>query len=79
MSKLVIKSTEKFRKANKKTSAVALEPNCPDLSVNIDPVKRENPLVNGQKIIDALYGDIPDKYRFKEQEETEKDTFVYIL
>lgn len=74
MPKLVIKSTESFKKANKKTSAVALLAERPNLNDNQKPSKSEKPLVSEKEMIKTLYGDIPDKYRFKKYEETEGES-----
>lgn len=69
MSALDIKSTESFKKANKKTIAVALD----NLTTPINNRIIRHPLVDEQKIIDTIYGDIPDKYRFKQQSKEERE------
>lgn len=70
MSSLNIKSTESFKEANKKTDAVALlNPDYPAPPALKNNDESEHPVVDKQRIINALYGDIPDpdKYRFKQQ------------
>ena len=69
MSALNIKSTESFKEANKKTDAVALlNPDYPAPPALKNNDESEHPVVDKQRIINALYGDMPEKYRFKQQE-----------
>ena len=69
MSALNIKSTESFKEANKKTDAVVLlNPDYPSPPALKNNDESEHPVVDKQRIINALYGDMPEKYRFKQQE-----------
>lgn len=70
MTSLNIKSTDSFKKANKKTSAVALD-NLPTPINDGRDVQRRNLLIDEQKIEDALY-DIPGNYRLKQQPKEEE-------
>lgn len=66
MSALNIKSTDSFKRANKKTSAVALD----NLTTPINNgIIRQNPLVGDQEMEKVLYGDIPPEYRLKQTKE----------
>lgn len=62
---LNIKSTESFRKANKKTTACALI-NIEDRGGRVaSATLRENTLVTQDDMKKCLYGDIPESYRVK--------------
>lgn len=63
---LNIKSNENFKEANKKTTACALD-NIEQNEYVKPNIDGQEKLVNEKLIEDALYGDMPQEYKFKGQ------------